>query len=77
MGTENQNGSDNNALEHIVDVDTEWEIFIDILLVHTQENKCTHSIMDLLDEFFSKRVNRLQNISTSSSETDRSEEADT
>jgi hypothetical protein len=37
---------------NIIDVVDDIESFIDKLLTHAKEEKCNHSVMDLLDEFF-------------------------
>lgn len=41
--------------KHIISVIEDIENFIDSSLVHTEAENCTHSIADLLQQFFDKK----------------------
>jgi len=42
---------------NIINVVGDMENFIHRLLSHAQEDNCTHSVMDLLDEFYDNKNN--------------------
>jgi hypothetical protein len=41
--------------ENIISVIGDIENFLDCLLAHTEEENCTHSINDFLQEYFDKK----------------------
>jgi hypothetical protein len=41
--------------ENIISVVVDIENFLDSLLAHTEEENCTHSINDFLQEYFDKK----------------------